>query len=169
MNYIFRLFVLCLFFLPDSGDAQTNTNHSSFEFAIYCLKDTLITAAQAAKLPLDGLELASYPLLTARDIKKYHWSTHQFDLQTRTDSVLNKIALARYKSAGMPFVVIAGKIRIYLGTFWWWYSSAMPPVAYIDLPRVTPRISLRPSGRQPDLRNDQRIHDALLSAGVLVD
>ena len=119
MNYAFRLFVLSLILLPCSAYGQINTDFSSTEFEIYLLKDPLVTTAQAMKVPLDSLELASKPFLSARDIKVYRWSTHEFDLHRRGDSLFQKMSVDRNTSAGVPFVVVVGKQRIYLGVFWW--------------------------------------------------
>lgn len=169
MTYLFRLFVICVFLLPSSDNAQINTNFSSTEFEIYLLKDPLVTTAQAIKVPLNNLQLASKPFLSARDIKVYHWSTHEFDLHGRGDSVFQKMSAERYTATGVPFVVVVGKQRIYLGAFWWPFSSTVPPVAYITMSTPHPAISPCPICRQTDMRSDQRIHDALFDAGVLVE
>jgi|SRR5208283_2090087 hypothetical protein len=169
MTTILRLFVLCVFLLPISINAQINTDYSSTEFEIYLLKDPLVTTAQAIKVPLNNLQLASKPFLSARDIKVYHWSTHQFDLYRRGDSVFQRMSVERYTSAGVPFVVVVGKQRIYLGAFWWPFLSSVPPVTFITLSTPHPSLSPCPICRQPDLRSDPRIHDALYDAGVLVE
>jgi hypothetical protein len=169
MKYTLRLFVLCVFLLPSADNAQINTDFSSTEFEIYLLKDPLVTTVQAIQLPLDSLALASKPFLSARDIKVYHWSTHEFDLQGRGDSVFQKMSVDRYTSAGVPFVIVVGKQRIYLGAFWWPFSSTIPPVTYITMSTPHPCLSPCPICRRPDLRSDQRIHDALYDAGVLVE
>jgi len=161
--------VFCVLLLPSSDNAQINTNFSSTEFEIYLLKDALLTTTQAMKVPLDRLELVSKPFLSARDIKLYHWSTHEFDLHKRGDSVFQKMSVESYKSAGVPFVVVVGKQRIYLGAFWWPFSSSIPPVTYITMSTPHPFLSPCPICRRPDLRSDQRIHDSLYQAGVLVD
>jgi hypothetical protein len=36
------------------------------------------------------------------------------------------------KTSGMPFVITAGGDRIYAGTFWWAYSSKMPPACAVN-------------------------------------
>ena len=169
MKNMLKLFVLCVILLPSLGNAQINTDYSSTEFEIYLLKDSLVTAVQAKNLPLDSLELASKPFLSARDIKVYHWSTHQFDLHTRGDSVFQRMSVERYSSVGVPFVVVVGKQRIYLGAFWWPFLSSVPPVTFITLSTPHPSLSPCPICRQPDLRSDPRIHDALYDAGVLVE
>ena len=169
MNYILTLIVLCAFLLTSSGDGQINTNPSSSEFAIYFLKDSLITAAQAEKLPLDSLVLTSDPLLSEHDITSYHWSTHIIDVQPRIDSILNAMGKWWYKSAGVPFVVTVGNQRIYLGTFWWSYSSSLPPVTCIVVPTSHPKLSYNSFCQQPDKRNDMRIHDALVKENKLLE
>ncbi len=169
MTYTFRLFMFCILLLPSLDNAQINTDYSSTEFEIYLLKDPLVTTAQAINVPLNSLELASKPFLSARDIKVYHWSTHQFDLHKRGDSVFQRMSVERYASAGLPFVVVVGKQRMYLGAFWWPFLSSVPPVTFITLSTPHPSLSPCPICRQPDLRSDPKIHDALYDAGVLVE
>jgi len=168
VNHMIRSFVLCVFLLPMSFMAQISTDFSSTEFEIYILKNPLVTTAQAMNVPLNSLELSSQPFLSARDIKIYRWSAHEFDLQSRGDSVFQKMSVDRYAPGGIPFVVVVGKQRIYLGAFWWTSSSSIPPLTYITMSTPHPCISPCPICRQPDLRSDQRIHDALFDAGVLV-
>ena len=169
MNYILTSILPCAFLLTGSGNGQINTNPSPSEFAIYCLKDSLITTAQAEKLPLDSLVLTSDPLLSERDITSYHWSTHIIDVKPRIDSILNAMGKWWYKSAGVPFVVTVGNQRIYLGTFWWSYSSSLPPVTCIVVPTSHPKLSYNSSCQQPDKRNDTRIHDVLVRENKLVE
>jgi hypothetical protein len=168
MSYAFRLFVLCVFLLPSAINAQISTDFSSTEFEIYLLKDPLISTPQAMKAQLNSLELIPQPFLSARDIKVYRWSAHEFDLHKRGDSLFQKMSVERYNSTGVPFVVVVGKQRIYLGAFWWPFSSTVPPVTYITMSTPHPSISPCPICQQPDMRSDQRIHDALFDAGVLV-
>lgn len=168
MNYIIRLFAFCALLLPSALHAQINTDFSSTEFEIYMLKNPLVTTAQAMNVPLNSLELSSQPFLSARDIKVYRWSAHEFDLHRRGDSVFQKMSAERTTSTGVPFVVVVGKQRIYLGAFWWTSSSSVPPLTYITMSTPNPCISPCPICRQPDMRSDQRIHDALFDAGVLV-
>ena len=165
------LILLALASLSGSSFVSSQENSDPFksEFAIYCLKDTLITTAQALEFNLDSLELAAEPFLAMRDIKRYHWSTHVLDVQPRIDSILDKMSAMRYKSGGVPFVVEVGRQRIYLGTFWWYYSSAMPSVAYILMPTSHPSLSYNSFCRQPDRRSDKRIHDALAKAEKLIE
>jgi hypothetical protein len=169
MNYILTAIVLCAFLLTGSSDGQINPNPSPSEFAIYCLKDSLITTEQAEKLPLDSLVLTSDPLLSEHDITSYHWSRHIIDVQPRIDSILNAMGKWLYKSAGVPFVVTVGSQRMYLGTFWWSYSSSLPPVAYIVVPTSHPKLSYNSFCQQPDKRSDMRIHDALVRENKLVE
>jgi len=168
MSYAIRLFVLCVLLLPRSINAQINTDFSSTEFEIYLLKDPLVSTTQAMKVPLNALQLASGPFLSARDIKVYRWPAHEFDLHRRGDSLFQKMSVERSSSAGVPFVVVVGKQRMYLGAFWWPFSSTVPPLTYITMSTPHPSISPCPICTQPDLRSDQKIHDALFDAGVLV-
>ena len=169
MKTILILLALASLFGSSFVFSQENSDPFKSEFAIYCLKDTLITTAQALKFNLYSLELAAEPFLAMRDIKRYHWSTHVLDVQPRIDSILDKMGAMWYKSAGVPFVVEVDYQRIYLGTFWWYYSSSTPPIAYILLSTSNLKISYNSFCQQPDKRNDKRIHDALDKAKKLVE
>jgi hypothetical protein len=169
MKQTLILLALASFVRPAFIYGQENLDSSKTEFALYCLKDSLVTTGQALEINLDSLELAAEPLLTGRDIKKYIWSTHVLDMQPRMDSIFKQIGATWYESAGVPFVVTVGHQRIYLGTFWWWYSSAMPPVTYILLPTSHPSLSRNSFCRQPDMRSDKRIHDSLAKTSKLVE
>jgi hypothetical protein len=127
-------------------------------------------AHQAWNTNIDSLELASLPLLTVQDLKSYSWSTHTFVLQLRLDSVFKAMGRLGGKSSGVPFIVTIGQQRIYLGAFWWAYSSSLPEGTYIMMPSESTYTLSYPNqfATQPDKRADQRIHDALNAVGVLV-
>ena len=150
---------------------NSNPANPKFGFAIYKLRDSTITGHQAYKLSVNDPELEPVPLLTDNDIKTYQWSTHSFVLNPRSDSLLQAMATWPYKSEGVPFVVTVSAQRVYVGSFWWWYSSSIPEGVHINLPPFGPyRLNFLPEhATQPDKRSDQRIYDALQAAGVLVE
>ena len=78
----------------------------------------------------------------------------------------------------MPFVVVAGGERVYLGAFWTHLSSYLPkfPVCYADpailaidadLPKSAIRIEAPQIEGQEDPRGDARVREALEAAGKL--
>lgn len=71
--------------------------------------------------------------------------------------------------SGIPFVVTVGSDRVYLGAFWHAYSSLAPTFPHIDLISNPHQIQRSWEPGSVDLRNDRRIHDALMLAGVLVE
>ncbi len=162
------LFVaLGLLFCGACSDFGTNARLDN-EFAIYRLLDTSIDARTAWSLPLEDLTLAPQPFIRARDLGAYHWSTHAFVPVPALDSVLAEMWALRGKSFGVPVVVMVGKQRIYLGAFWWAYSSVIPRVPYIDV--ITPKpYSISPAWLplQSDPRGDPRIRESLQAAGIL--
>ncbi len=165
---------IVIFFIPalylcSCRDSTTNNNQQTNGFAIYKLADTTQSTSAILNIPLDSLVLASSPFLTVKDIKAYYWSTHLFATNSQIDSEFNRMKYWGGQSSGMPFVVVVGQSRIYLGTFWWPYSSSFPQVPYILTDAPPPyRINREYLAKDPDKRNDSRIYEALLSAGVLL-
>ena len=138
-------------------------------WAIYRLRDDSITAYDASRQPLGTLVLADEPFMTVADISAYHWSSHTFVPSPRIENQLTTLRDSHGSLSGIPFVVKVGDDRIYLGAFWYAYSSLAPTFPHIDLisnPHQIQR-SWQPVGI--DLRNDMRIHDALNRAGVLIE
>ena len=163
------LSIIIIYLLPGCKDSETGSSSSDSGFALYQLRDSSIRADQTWNISIDSLELASTPFLTAADIKSYSWSKHTFVAQQRIDSIFNSMRGLSGKSMGMPFVVAVGKERIYLGAFWWGYSSLMPQATYIEM-SLPPPYGLKHEelASLPDRRSDKRIYDALQLAGVLV-
>ncbi len=156
--------VLFISACKDSGTEQSLSNG----FAIYLLRDTTLTTPDAQAQSLENLSLAASPLISEQDIQAYYWSDHSFVSTPSTDTILHRMSSWRLKSAGVPFVVLVGSERIYLGSFWWGYSSSMPQVPFIEL--ITPgpyQIEAPPIPQKPDKRQDQRIRVALRAAGIL--
>jgi hypothetical protein len=164
------LSIICIFVLVGCNDKTINTiSSSTSDFAVYLLRDSSITTSQVWNTPLDKLDLLSEPFLSIKDIKVYYWSTHSFDVQPHIDTILNAMGKLGGKSSGVPFVVTVGTDRIYLGTFWWGYSSSMPPVTSLYLYPHPYQLRHSSYTLQPDRRNDKRIHDALLKAKILIE
>jgi hypothetical protein len=164
-----RLIVLMLMMCGTACDSGLDSSHDS-SFAIYLLKDPNVTASQVWNSPLADLVLAETPLLTHKEITIYRWQTHEFAV---TKSVEDQLASLRSKLGpvgGIPFVVMTGSDRIYLGAFWYSYSSLAPQVPYIDVMMDPHKICASWVGPgHLDMRSDGRIRSALRAAGVLID
>jgi len=155
---------LTIGFACDSG----NQSPYSAGFAVYLLKDPDVTASQAWLLPLESLTLANMPFLTQADLRSYSWQTHEFTAATSVDTQLSDLAKRHGPTGGIPFVVTVGRERIYLGAFWYLYSSLAPQVPYIDVIGNPHRISPAwTAGSQPDRRYDGRVYETLKAAGLL--
>jgi hypothetical protein len=148
-------------------------DYADGEWALYRLADPTLTSDQLRNEPLSNLRLADVPFISARDILSYNWKTHSFECISKTDSLLDSLALHGGSTRGVPFVVTVNKAPIYVGSFWWGYSSMMPWSPYVELafPRghVSRSIQLPPLAGQPDPRSDMRIYWALRYAGVLTE
>ena len=140
------------------------------DLAIYTLQDTTLSAAAVWDKPLESLVLTSRPFLTAEDITSYTWSTHEFTVTAPIDSQLATLKWVHGSTGGIPFVVVAGDERVYLGAFWYAYSSLIPQVPYIDVLLFPHRIRSAPVGPAgEDKRSDPRIYRVLKSIGVLIE
>ena len=139
------------------------------EFAIFRLKDTNLTASQVWDQPLESLGLADNPFLSVKDLRFYKWQTHEFSVTAAVDSQLVQLKHAG-SVRGIPFVVTVGNERVYLGAFWYAYSSIMPQVPYIDVIVDPHQICRCPSVLvQEDKRTDNRVYRALKQAGILIE
>jgi hypothetical protein len=129
-----------------------------------------MTATKAWTFSVDSVNLSPSPFLTENDLTAYHWSTHSFTARPNIDTLFSQLRWLGGKSSGVPFVVVANGSRIYIGAFWWPYSSSIPMGAYISTYLASPYIINRwASASLPDMRGDERIHSALKSAGILIE
>lgn len=139
-------------------------------FAIYTLEDTTLSAAAVWNEPLESLVLASRPFLTEKDLTSYFWRTHEFTVTASVDSQLAVMKWAHGHTGGIPFVVVADDERVYLGAFWYAYSSLMPQVPYIDVLLEPHRIWQTTSPLMTeDKRSDPRIYRVLKASGIVHD
>jgi hypothetical protein len=150
-------------------DSGTGTEERA-DFAIYLLKDSKFTAAQTWTQSLESLALADSPFLATGDLTSYNWQTHEFSVSARVDSQLATFRRTLGPTGGIPFVVVVGTERIYLGAFWYAYSSQIPQVPFIDAIGNAHRINKCESLLvSEDKRIDPRIYHALKAAGVLIE
>jgi hypothetical protein len=141
-------------------------------FSMYLLAAHL-SAAEAAGMDLDEVELESQPLLSTADILAYDQGTHTLEL---TREAFNRLqADLHVPMDGLPFVVCAGGERIYPGAFWSPVSSLSYDGVVILLPLDTASTTLQISLGYPaapffsgsDPRADPRVLEALEDAGLL--
>ncbi len=145
-------------------------------FAIYTLADSTITATEAAQKSINSLGLQNEPIIADEDLDYYKWSDHSFSLKSNANERVRQLAKSRPTVFGIPFVVVAKKERIYLGAFWYAFSSVAPFFPTIDVTCFmlkgdsTTVLKIEKSWieNQPDVRNDDRIYQALKKAGVLI-
>jgi hypothetical protein len=162
------LFVFLLFLFPACDQSTSVETHEDI-FSIYLLKDSTITASNALSQSIENLVLSDKYLISGEDIKSYKWRDHSFELTDPAKTEYEHFKILKGKTSGVPFVVRANKKRIYVGTFWWAYSSSMPPkCAIIDATGPLPyKIDL--VNGAIDKRNDPRIYNALKMLNVLIE
>ena len=150
-------------------DSGTATEERA-DFAIYLLKDSKLTAAQVWSEPLESLVLSDSPFLATGDLTSYNWQTHEFSVSAQADSQLATFRRTLGPTVGIPFIVVVRTERIYLGAFWYAYSSQIPQVPYIDVILNSHRIKKCESVLVlEDKRIDPRIYQALKAARVLIE
>jgi hypothetical protein len=168
VNRLFVSYFICVLVWFGCKKESTEPNLSFPKFAFYKLADSTINATKAWTLPIDSLALSPTPFLTENDLTAYYWSTHSFTTHPNIDTLFIQLRWLGGKTFGEPFVVVANGSRIYLVALWWPYSSLIPSGAYIDTYLSSPYIIKRwESASLPDMRGDERIHNALKSAGIL--
>jgi hypothetical protein len=144
-------------------------------FALYLLVDPEATAVAAAALPLADLELAAAPVVDLSGVESYELATHGVALPTWRSGEGIRATLPPVGTQGLPFVVVSGDERLYLGAFWTMVSSeAFPhPVVVVEsIDRLGFRIEggyPNGPGDPPDPRADPRLLAALRYAGKLVE
>jgi hypothetical protein len=155
----------------------TTENNLGEGLKFYLLKDSSITAHQVDSIDINDLILADQPLLTYKDIIYYAWSEHTFVIDSANVVVIQDLCKnngtynAKF-SGGIPFVVTVDKERIYLGAFWYGFSSLAPVFPYIDALFMNGQptiLKIRKSSayKQSDLRNDPRIYNTLAIHGLI--
>lgn len=176
MKKYFLLFI-ALFLLPNCSRDKNPLDSSPKEiFAIYLLDDLQLSAVDASKKSLDSLTLAKDPLIIVSDIIHYIWKNHTFSLTQEASKKVKTVNDSQGSVFGVPFVVVVGSDRIYMGAFWWGYSSVAPTFPYIEvlipssIDESPTTLKIEPSWIEadPDPRGDTRIYLALKKAGVLI-
>ena len=141
---------------------STNNQNGENEFGIYLLLDKSITTSEAKTINLGLLKLQTEPIICLDDIISYDWSTHTIDLQTEAFERFKSLDTMNVSTYGLPFLVLVGNERIYLGNIYPMYSS----LYHFDLPtiNVAPFIDMKiekPLDEFEDTRTDSRIFEVL--------
>jgi hypothetical protein len=165
MKKIFALFLT--YFLLACGQSTSNET-SGDNFAIYLLGDSTLTAADAFAQPIENLMLAESEFISVHDLKSYNWTSHSFELNDQKRTEFENFILNSGSTSGIPFIVTVGEERIYFGTFWWHYSSAMPPSCALIYAGGPLPYEIKLANDAIDKRSDMRIFNSLKTAGVLV-
>ncbi len=135
-------------------------------FGIYLVAEAL-PANEYDTVDITTLRLAPEPLIGEEDISEYAWDTHTVTVKP---GVKERVPAA--STWGIPFVVVADGQRCYLGAFGGIGSSYLPkvPVSYgysFDKTISENTIIIEPAplreteDQKPDVRNDERIRNAL--------
>jgi hypothetical protein len=170
MRPLFAFIVMYILSWGGCKGQSSQPQMSTPAFALYKLLDSTTTADSAWDVAPDSLILSPTPFLTQNDLVAYYWSTHSFKARPNIDTMFSQMRWLAGKTFGVPFVVVAGNSRVYNGAFWWPYSSLRPKGTYIDASLPSPYSLKRDQlASLPDMRSDQRIHDALSAANVLVE
>jgi hypothetical protein len=141
---------------------------SGNRFQLFLLKDSKLRSDGVANLLLEELVLAEWPLLDLNRIAYVEKATSKIGFnpgQKIGDSLRTQLGTP----LGLPFVVVADGVRIYLGTFYSDLSSIPPvgPVAKME-DITSDDFLLRAPWSGADPRNDERILKALTETGKLV-
>jgi len=174
MKYILSFLLMAVLLLSCSKDNNSPSGTPDKPLCIYLLEDNSITAADAEKLSIESLIMASDPIITVSDIESYNWTDHTFALKPAAKVRVGELIGSPVSISvfGKPFVVVAHEERIYLGAFWPVHSSVLSPVPYINITLLDhfeqmPDMEIQWYGNDADPRNDQRIYQVLATAGVL--
>lgn len=162
------LFISCV-------DKSLVSENNSGQVEFYLLSDSKLYATDAAKKDLSLLQLASEPLFTSKEMSYYKWNLHEFYLDSLSAKRIREYAKANQSVFGIPIVVTVNKERIYLGAFWFLYSSIAPSFPNIDVTFLSSPLQqkfiISPAWTDgtPERRNDARIYQTLKTEGILIE
>jgi len=138
---------------------------------MYLLSDSTITPSTAAAQPLDALTLADNPLLTLQQIAYVSQSSGEMGFtpgQPYGNSL--KTSVGHVSMPGLPFVLVADDVRIYLGSFFTSLSSYLPVGPTVTIEDIgTDSFTMDPPATgSTDPRFDARIVKVLTETGRLI-
>lgn len=167
------LLAICLF--ASCVDKSLVSENINGQVEFYLLGESKLYATDAAKKDLSLLQLAAEPLFTSKGMSYYKWNSHEFYLDSLSAIKIKEYAKANQSVFGIPFVVTVNKERIYLGAFWFLYSSIAPSFPNIDVTFLASPLQqkfiISPAWTDgtPERRNDVRIYQALKAEGILIE
>jgi hypothetical protein len=111
----------------DSSDyAEPPRPDGTLHLAFYLVDEPPRITSPITADELEGLTLRPTPILTEKDITKYVWNVHRFEV---TEDALGRLD----EIEPLPFVVTVGEERVYVGTFWPAESSLKPGIPHISV------------------------------------
>jgi len=172
-----KLLFICLisicFFICFCSENNVSENISEAGLCFYFLNDTTLTASQLFNADINQLKLAEKPFLTYNDMHYYNWADHVFQVDSLKAKDIFRRSINKPSVFGIPFIVKVDNERIYLGAFWFLYSSIPPRCPYIEAPinliNSPNIIQIQKSWKanETDVRNDIRIYTSLKKHGLL--
>jgi hypothetical protein len=162
------VFIL-LAFLAGCTDPVEPGEHAA-EFGMFLLSNDTLNTNDVKYISLNELMLKENPLIDIDDVVLYHWSDHSIDLTDEGFAKFRSVEGMVRSTYGLPFVIVTGGEKVYLGTIYPYYSSYIHP----DLPfiGVSPFLSLTieraVDDRIADVRSDERVYNALQRRGKLL-
>jgi hypothetical protein len=169
----FLLLSLCFLQSCNENNIESNTHENLVSF--YLLKDTKITATESVKNGIESLQLSEEPIFSSKEMSYYNWKDHSFSIDSISVKKLQDYSNLHKSVFGIPFIVTVDEKRIYLGAFWFNYSSIAPTFPHIAItfysqnPSLVLTINKSWSDLEPDMRNDKRIYIALKNNGLLIE
>lgn len=131
MNIIKTIYLgfFSLIFILSCSESDSGMEQVSF----YGLEEYKSNAVAASEHNLNTLTLSEKPLFTSNEMEYYIWNEHTFSLDTNILKNFHDYVDSNISVTGIPFVVTVNDERIYLGAFWFGYSSIAPPVPYTEM------------------------------------
>jgi hypothetical protein len=172
MKLVYSLLLfLCVLLACNNVESTAYDNIVSF----YLLKDSEMKATDASKNKIESLQLSEYPIFSSQVMGYYNWKDHSFSIDSNSVKKLHEYCNLHKSVFGIPFIVTVGEERIYLGAFWFAYSSLAPTFPHIAItlfsqnPSSVLTINKSWSDLEPDIRNDKRIYITLKNKGLLIE
>jgi hypothetical protein len=138
-------------------------------FAIWLLGDPSLNAVEAAQVALGSLTLAAVPLMTLGDIEYVEQTSGWIAFNKTRNSAAGDALhseLGQVELYGLPFVVVADGVPIYLGGFFPGISSVAIPNPMVTVDFIT-NDGFTIDDAEPGPRNDPRILKVLAETGRL--
>ncbi len=171
-------FIASVLFLLSCVTGALRFQERTHSFEIFILREDAYAATEEATARIikyyrtkpEDVPLAKSPVISDKNIAEYDWKTHAITL--RKDFAWR---VQRPSMHGVPFVVVADGIPIYVGAFYSGFSSIPCPVPVVmfeqkletNVLQIQRAYPGEPFGQGNDPRSDERIRKALLALGKL--